>query len=287
MKRFGPFQISSVNGGYFGLDGGAMFGIVPRPLWERSIAADAKNRIRLAARCLLIVDERGASPRRILVDTGVGDKYNAKEMEIFDIDLPDGGLVGAVARLGFEPEDITDVIITHLHFDHVGGATQRDSSGEYRPTFPKATFHVQQRMWTWAQHPTEKDSGSFRRNTYEALASAGCLHFLEGSTEIVPGLNLILSEGHTVGQQLPILDGGDDGKLLFCGDLIPTRSHIHLPWIMGYDLYPLTTLEEKKLVLAKALEEDWTLFFDHDPEVPACRLAQEKGRVVVGDTVEM
>lgn len=283
MKSFGRFQIAAIDGGHFGLDGGAMFGIVPRPLWERAVPPDEKNRIRLAARCLLIVDDSGSSTRRILVDTGIGDKFKDKEKTIFALELPDEGIRGSVRRAGVDPDSITDIIITHLHFDHVGGATEPDGHGGYRPTFPNATVHVQRRMWKWAEHPTEKDAGSFRRDTYEALAAAGCLHLLDGPTEIVPGLSLILSEGHTVGQQLPLLDGGDEGKLLFCGDVIPTRAHIHLPWIMGYDLYPLTTLEEKKLLLAEALEDDWILFFEHDAAVAACRLSEERGHVVAGE----
>ncbi len=281
MHRFGRFRIAPVDGGTFGLDGGAMFGIVPRPLWEKQIPPDERNRITLATRCLLIVDESSEQRRVILVDTGIGDEFPDKEREIFDIELPPGGIKGSLSRLGFAAEDVTDLIITHLHFDHVGGATEPDGTGGRRPTFPNATVHVQRRMWKWAEHPTEKDAGSFRPATYGALADR--LHLLDGPTEIVPGLGLIVSEGHTVGQQLPFLDGEDDGKLLYCGDVIPTRAHIRLPWIMGYDLYPLTTLEEKKLLLAQALEEDWILFFEHDAEVAACRLAERKGHVVAGE----
>ncbi|MEM6731784.1 MAG: MBL fold metallo-hydrolase [Myxococcota bacterium] len=283
MQRFGRFQIAAVDGGSFGLDGGAMFGIVPRPLWEKAVPPDEKNRIKLATRCLLIVDEK--EERRILVDTGIGDKFADKEKAIFDIQLPEGGIKGELKRLGVSAEDITDLIITHLHFDHVGGATEPGDDGAYAPTFPNATVHVQRRMWKWAEHPTEKDAGSFRRDTYEALA--GRLHLLDGPTELFPGLELIVSEGHTVGQQLPLLDGGDEGKLLYCGDVIPTRAHIRLPWIMGYDLYPLTTLEEKKLLLAQALAENWVLFFEHDYDIAACRLAESKGHVVAGDTYDV
>ncbi|MEO0814497.1 MAG: MBL fold metallo-hydrolase [Myxococcota bacterium] len=282
MQNFGRFQIAAVDGGSFALDGGAMFGIVPRPLWEKQVRPDARNRITLATRCLLVVDNSAATRRVILVDSGIGDKFPDKEKEIFDIQLPEGGLKGSLARLGFAPEDVTDLVITHLHFDHVGGATERDKDGVYRPTFPNATVHVQRRMWKWAEHPTEKDAGSFRPDTYEALA--GKLHLLDGPTEIVPDFGLIVSEGHTVGQQLPLIDGGEDGKMLYCGDVVPTRAHIRLPWIMGYDLYPLTTLEEKKLLLAQALDESWILFFEHDFDVPACRLTERNGTAVAGET---
>lgn len=285
MRRFGRFQLAAVSAGRFALDGGAMFGIVPKPLWTRYVPADEANRIDLALRPLLIVDESVTPVRRVLVDTGIGDKFEAKQQAQFKIEAPEGGVRAALQAMGVEPDGITDVVITHLHWDHAGGATERAPDGTYRPTFANATYHVQRRAWKWAEHPTERDAGSFRLADYEPIATSGQLHLLNGPTELFPGVSLILSEGHTVAQQLVLLDGGADGKLLYCGDVIPTHAHLRLAWVMGYDLYPLTTLEEKKLLLAQGLEEGWTLFFEHDPKVAACRLAEEHGAVVVGEEV--
>jgi len=188
----------------------------------------------------------------------------------------------ALRNAGVDPDTITDVILTHLHFDHAGGATT-EHDGQYLPTFANATYHLQRRAWKWAEHPTERDSGSFRPADFQALAANGQLHLFDGPLELFPGIGLVVSEGHTVAQQLVLVDGNDDGKLLYCADVVPTRAHLKLAWVMGYDLYPLTTIEEKRMLLAQGLEEGWTIFFEHDPTLTACTLAEKDGNVVVGE----
>lgn len=287
MRAFGRFKVAAVDAGRVRLDAGVVFGVVPRALWSNHLDVDDQNRVTFALRPMLIVDDSGQKPRRILVDTGIGDKLDAKTAEQLGLEPPKGGLRQAVRRAGVEPDEITDVILTHLHIDHAGGATLVGKDGELAPTFPEATYHLQRRAFKWAQHPTELDRRSFREEDYASLASQGHLHLFDGPQELFDGLSLILSEGHTVGQQLPLLDGGDDGKLLLCADIIPTRAHVRLPWMMSFDLYPLTTLEEKRLLLAQGLEEDWTLFLAHDPDVAACRLTERNGEVVAGESVEL
>lgn len=284
MRKFGRFNLTSIEAARFALDGGAMFGIVPKPLWSRSTPADDLNRIDMAARLLVIEDTTTTQKRRILIDTGIGDKFAEKQNTQFRIEQPAGGVEEALQLQGIDASTITDVILTHLHFDHAGGATELTENG-YMPTFENATYHVQRRAWKWAEHPTERDSGSFRPADFQALAANGQLHLYDGPQELFPGVQLMVAEGHTVAQQLVLLDGGDDGKLLYCADLLATAAHLRLSWVMGYDLYPLTTLEEKRMVLAQGLEEDWTLFFEHDPRIAACKLTEKDGSVVAGELV--
>lgn len=284
MRRLGRFELAAVDAGTFWLDGGAMFGVVPRPLWQRSAPPDAENRVRLALRPLLVVDNCANPPRRILIDTGLSDKLPVQLVDRLHAEPPQGGLRGAIQRAGVDPDSITDVILTHLHFDHAGGATTR-ASGRLMPTFPRATYHVQRRALKWAEHAPEKDRRSYHPEDYEPLATSGVLHLLDGPCELFEGISLVMSEGHTVGLQLPLIDGGDDGKVLYCADIIPTRAHVALTWIMAFDLYPLTTLEEKRLLLAQGIQEGWTLFFEHDPIVQACRLAERDGQVVASEPV--
>jgi len=282
MLSLGRYRLASVLAGTFALDGGAMFGIVPRPLWEKQVPPDSRNRIRLAARCLLAVDSEG--PRRILVDDGMGDKWDAKRADIYAVEGRD--LDAELARHGVARQDVTDVILTHLHFDHAGGTTRRGAGGRLELAFPNATYHLQRRNWQWAHAPSERDAGSFLAENFEALQHSNRLHLLDGEAELFPGLELIVSEGHTVGQQLPRVHG-DGTHLTFCGDVIPTRAHIRVSWVMAYDLQPLTTVEEKKVLLAQALEDDGILFFEHDPDVAACRLGEKEGQPVFREAVEL
>lgn len=280
MRAFGRFTLTKVDAGRYWVDAGALFGIVPKPLWQRFATADELNRVELALRPLLVLDDTPGARRRVLIDTGIGDKVPAKRREQLRLASPEGGIREAVRRAGCDPREVTDVVLTHLHSDHAGGSTRRNERGELVPTFENATYHVQRRAWKWAHAPTERDHASFDEADFAPLAGAGCLHLLDGPEELLPGFVLMLSEGHTPALQLPLIDGAESGKLLFCGDVIPTRAHLRLNWIMAYDMNPLTTLEEKRLLLAQALEEGWTLFLEHDPNCCACHLTEQEGKVI-------
>lgn len=281
MLNIGDITIESITDGRFALDGGAMFGVVPKPLWEKKIGADDSNRIPMALRCMLL----RTAGRIILVDTGMGEHWTDKERSIYQLDHGKNSLLSSLAAVGVAPPDVTDVILTHLHFDHAGGIVQKDAGDNWELTFSRATHHVQRRHLKWAEHASEKDAGSFRNADLALMGQAGKLHLLDGDTELYAGVHLLVSEGHTVGQQLVQVQDGNQ-TLLYCGDVIPTTAHLSLPWVMGYDLYPLTTIEEKKAILAQAVEENWILFFEHDPEIAACTVREEAGKIVVDRRVE-
>jgi glyoxylase-like metal-dependent hydrolase (beta-lactamase superfamily II) len=261
MMRIGNYQLTSLETGRFYLDGGAMFGVVPKVLWEKSNPADSRNRIEMAARTLLIRDGK----RCIMVDTGMGEDWEQKFSEIYGIDHSQYSLAGSLAAIGLTPADITDVIFTHLHFDHVGGATGIDKDGKIKPAFPNATYYVQRKHYEWAVNPSEKDKASFRNEKYVPLFKEGRLKLLEGETELRPGIFIKLTDGHTIAHQTVLVTDGNT-SLYHPGDTIPTSSHIPLPFIMGYDNFPLITLEEKKSILRRAVENNWSLFFEHDPK---------------------
>ena len=281
--RVGRHEIASVVDAWFALDGGAMFGVVPRPLWERKIAPDSRNRIRLACRCLVAVDR--AAGRVVLVDTGIGDRWDAKRADIYAIDRSGGGIDAGLARLGLARDAVTDVILTHLHFGHAGGTTRRGPGGRLELSFPRATHHVQRRSWQLAHAPSEKDAASFRAEDFELLQHSN-LHLVEGDTRLFPDVEIIASEGHTPGQQLPRFHG-DGTHLTFCGDVIPTHAHLRPSWVMAYDVLPVTTFEEKKVLMAEALEDDGVLVFEHDPLMAACRLREEEGQPVFHEAMEL
>jgi glyoxylase-like metal-dependent hydrolase (beta-lactamase superfamily II) len=277
--RIGPYELHAIETGRFALDGGAMFGVVPRPLWEKTNPPDEKNRITLAARALLL---RG-NGRTVLIDTGNGSKVNEKLTAIYRIDMSGSALVSSLARHGIAPDDVTDVILTHLHFDHAGGATTL-ADGEAVPTFPRARYSVQREHWLAAQIPTERDRASFFPEDFMPLLQRGVLDFTEGEGEILPGITVSLVHGHTAALQCPVVSDGAT-TLLYCADLVPTSSHVPLPWIMAYDLRPLVTLEEKRRLLGRAVDEGWILFFEHDPALAAARIARADKGIVLGDTV--
>lgn len=271
----GPYTLTSIETGRFALDGGAMFGIVPWVFWTRTNPPDDRQRITLASRSLLI---RGGG-RTILVDNGNGDKWNDKLKEIYRLDVSGGDLWSSLAAAGVRAEDVTDVILTHLHFDHAGGSTVR-RGGKLVPAFPRATYYVQRDHWEWSQRPTDRDRASFMPDDYMPLWESGALELVDGQREIFPGIEMVVCNGHTTAQQLPKITDGNS-TLLFCCDLIPTASHVPYAYIMGYDLRPLVTLEEKKRILPSAHAGHWTLFLQHDPQSAAVTLkATEKGFVV-------
>lgn len=277
--RIGPYDLHPIETGSFGLDGGAMFGVVPRTLWEKTNPPDEKNRIAMAARALLL---RG-SGRTILIDAGNGGKLDAKLSAIYKIDSSGSDLLSSLASHGVTPGEVTDVILTHLHFDHAGGATMR-SSGELIPTFPNARYYVQRAHWEAAQKPTERDRASFYADDYLPLYERGLLHFTDGEGEILPGITVRVIHGHTTALQCPVISDGRT-TLLYCADLVPTASHVALPWIMAYDLRPLVTLEEKRAILTLAAEEEWVLFFEHDPALAAAKLVRTAKGIAAGSPV--
>ncbi len=280
--RFGPYDVSVVTDGSYRLDGGSMFGVVPKILWERIHPADEHNRIELALRCLLVRGEGHV----VLVDCGMGDGWGERERRIYDIRRDGGGLLADLQRQGVAPQDVTDVVLTHLHFDHAGGAVTREG-GAPRPTFPRATHWVQGQNLEWARQPTERDRRSFRSVDWETLLEhEGQLRLLQGPREILPGLTVMVVNGHTPGQQLARI-GDRDATLLFCADLIPFASQLRVPWTMAFDLNPLLTLTEKKQILAQANAEGWVLAFDHDPRVQACTIEYRDDGFVLREEVQL
>jgi glyoxylase-like metal-dependent hydrolase (beta-lactamase superfamily II) len=257
--RIGKYNIHTIESGFFALDGGAMFGIIPKPLWEKSNPADEKNRIKLATRNLLLKSDS----KIILIDTGMGTKWNEKFKEIYWIVQDDYSLEKSLMNINLMPEDITDVILTHLHFDHTGGSTKA-LDGKLMLAFPNAVYHVSKKNFDWAVNPTDRDKGSYLKENFLPLKEKGVLCFTNAGKKFDDEIELIEVNGHTFGQQLVKIEDADN-TILFCADLFPTTAHINLPYIMGYDLQPLVTLGEKKKILNMAAEKNWKLFFEHDP----------------------
>ncbi len=268
--KLGDLEFHILSDGHVLLDGGAMFGVIPKPLWEKKMPADARNRITLAMNCLLIF----AAGKRILVETGAGDKMNAKLRDIYGLDGP--RLTERLRDYGLQPDDIDIVIDTHLHFDHCGGNT-RVEKDKVVPAFPNAQYIVQKGEFDHASHPTERDRASYFNENYVPIAEAGKLSLLEGDQTIVPGVEVIRVPGHTANMQCVKLTGGGKTAFLFA-DLVPTTAHLPLPWIMGYDLYPMTTLENKKKWIPEVVREGWLALFAHDANVPAAYLRERDGQ---------
>jgi glyoxylase-like metal-dependent hydrolase (beta-lactamase superfamily II) len=277
----GPYTLSAIETGRFALDGGAMFGVVPKNLWSRTNPADEQNRIDMALRALLVQGDG----MNILIDTGMGSKYDDKTKSIYKLDHSKFTLLDSLQQMGLEAKDITHIIQTHLHFDHCGGLVTRSPSGELQPTFPNATVFVQKENLAWARNPTEKDRASYLKDDWEPMVTNGMLEALDGEGEIFPGIELRIFNGHTRAQQLPHIYDGAGHHVFFCADLFPTKAHVNLPWIMGYDNFPLTTLEEKKNLLPRAYEEKWLLFFEHDPESALMRIESTPKGFKVGEAL--
>jgi glyoxylase-like metal-dependent hydrolase (beta-lactamase superfamily II) len=269
-------KISFINTGYFKLDGGAMFGVVPKTLWKKLNPPDDDNLCTWAMRCLLL--ETGN--RKILVDTGIGDKQDEKFRRHFH---PHGEatLIDSLKAQGLDPEEITDVLLTHFHFDHVGGAVRYDKNGNLAPTFPAATYWTNEPHYAWAFQPNAREQASFLKENFVPLKDAGKLRFIDVQKEDVawlPGINLRFVYGHTEAMMLPVISS-PAGTAVYCADLLPSSFHLGLPYVMSYDVRPLSTLEEKEKLLADALAGDWTLIFEHDPRTPSAKVAlDERGR---------
>lgn len=276
----GPFELYTIETGDFRLDGGAMFGVVPKTLWERNIPADDKNRIPMTMRCLLIKSNN--TGKVYLVDNGAGTKFNAKMTEIYQLDQTNKSLENSFKEHGFSFEDVTDIIFTHLHFDHCGGTSFYDEEHELQHTFPNATYHVVESHWATAIDPNAREKASFLPENINPIKNSGRLNLVSDSHEYENGLNSITVNGHTKGQQLPKIKHGDV-SIVFVADLLPTHVHVPLPWVMGYDMYPAQTLNEKKEFLQKAASEQWNLYLEHDAQQEMIRIEEDDGRFKVSD----
>jgi glyoxylase-like metal-dependent hydrolase (beta-lactamase superfamily II) len=283
----GNFRVHAIEAGRQWLDGGAMFGVVPKPLWERRIPADDRNRIPLATRSLLIE----TPDRLVLVETGVGNKESEKFRAIYGIEneaLP--GLPGAdrlqaaIHALGFATGDVEVVIDTHLHFDHAGGNTYRTPEGEVRLSFPRARYFVQAGEWEYAHRENERTRASYLPHNYAPVFEADRFAFVEGETEVVPGVSVLVTPGHTPHHQSVLVTSGGE-TACYLGDVVPTMAHLPLPWIMGYDVEPLVTLESKRSLLQRAVEERWMLISTHDATT-AWGFAVSDGKHVALEPVE-
>jgi len=266
-RRIGNLNVHAIQAGGQRLDGGAMFGVVPKPLWERRIAADERNRIQLGMRCLLIEHPSGL----ILIDSGAGNKENTKFHDIYGVENAGANgrtaLEDGLAQAGVSTDQIAFLISTHLHFDHAGGNTFVDDGGAVRPTFPRARYFVQRGEFEFATHPNERTAASYFDRNYVPTLESGQLELLEGESEIVDGISVILTPGHTPYHQSVVIRSAGE-TAIFLGDLVPTHAHLPLPWIMGYDVEPLVTLESKRGLLKRVEREDWTVIFEHDAVVP-------------------
>jgi len=266
--KIGPYFLHALSTTSFGLDGGAMFGTVPKVLWSKTNPSDEQNRIPMDCRCLLLISD----DKKVLIDTGLGGDFEAKYgpklgpkfAKMYAVASgADSGVITALAEKNLSPDDITDVVLTHLHFDHAGGATKSEN-GKLVPTFKNATYYIQKENLETASKPNLREKASYYDCNFKPLVEAGVLKILEGEKEILPYISCTLSHGHTKGQQ-NIWVEDEAESLIYCADLIPTATHVRLPWVMGYDLNPLMIIEEKKKELTKAAKKGSHLFFEHDP----------------------
>lgn len=276
MVQVGDFRLVPLSDGCFRLDGGAMFGVVPKTLWEKRAPADDRNRITLGLNALLV--RRGSDV--ILVDTGVGDKWSdPKLVEIYGIDRTARLLEGLQAQ-GLTAEQVTHVILTHLHFDHAGGATRPAPGGGAVPTFPRARYFVQRGEWEYAMSNNPRSRASYFPENYLPLEERRQIEWLEGDSRILPGVETHITGGHTRYHQL-VLFGEVGRQAVFWGDLIPTTAHVDPAWIMGYDLFPMATLEAKQSWVPRAVQEGMVSVWEHDPRTPLGMLAQEGKKLLV------
>jgi glyoxylase-like metal-dependent hydrolase (beta-lactamase superfamily II) len=268
----GDFELTPLFDGFFRLDGGAMFGVVPKPLWERRAPADDRNRIHLGMRPLLV---RG-STKPLLIDAGIGGKMDSKSVAIYGIDRT-RHLDHALADAGLAADDIELVLATHLHFDHAGGFTERTRDGALVPRFRNARYVVRTAEWEDATHPHERNRASYLAENFVPLQTAGAVDFMAGDGLVVPGVTVVRTGGHTMHHQIVMIESA--GKTaVFAADLIPTTAHVDPPWIMGYDLYPMDTLTFKRRFVREAIDHEYVIFFEHDPVVPAGYIREKDGR---------
>jgi glyoxylase-like metal-dependent hydrolase (beta-lactamase superfamily II) len=272
--NFGDYRIEIVPDAEFRLDGGAMFGVVPRALWARVAVPDAENRVRLNANCLFVE----AGRERILIETGIGDKWTARQAEMYAVERARSLAASVEAITGYRADEITTVVNTHLHFDHAGGNTTRDADGRVVPTFRNARYLVARAEFEHAAAPHERDRASYLPENWQPLAEHGQLELQSADYEVVPGLSMETVAGHSRTMQCIRLTQGEQTLFGFA-DLVPTRAHVPFAWIMGYDLYPVETLEAKKRLLPQAAREGWLCLFYHDAEAPLARIVEEDGKL--------
>ena len=267
--KIGKYDLYSVETSEFGLDGGAMFGIIPKPVWEKKVSADELNRVNMVTRSLLLVSDE----KKILIDTGNGTKWEEKYKQIYDINTDQYNIEKSLGKYGFSSEQITDVICTHMHFDHIGGNT-KIKSGEVVPTFPNAKYWISEENWKLANHPSQKDAGSFIEHDWKVLAENQMIEIIDGREPFIEGIETFVTHGHTPGLLHPVVSDGSN-KLFYGADIFPMVAHIPITWVMAYDVQPVVTMEEKQKLLQKMEREDWILFFEHDPHIQACTVHKD------------
>ncbi len=272
--KFGDLELVPLSDGVLGLDGGAMFGVVPKPLWEKRAPADDRNRIRLGMRPLLVC---GAAT--VLVDAGIGGKMDDKNAQIYAIDRTIS-LDGSLRAAGLSGGDIDLVLATHLHFDHAGGFTRRDDEGAIVPAFPRARYLIRAGEWADATHPHERNRASYLAENFGPLAEAGVVDFIDADGPVAPGVRVVRTGGHTMHHQIVFIESAGR-TAVFAADLLPTTAHLDDAWIMGYDLYPMDTLAFKRAFVREAIEREYLIFFEHDPAVAAGFIRERDGRRVV------
>ena len=268
MHRLGEFELHAISDGFFRLDGGAMFGIVPKPAWEKVARPDDRNRITLSLTTLLIKTGK----KNVLVDTGIGTKNDAKFEEMYAVDHASTVTEG-LGRAGLRPEDVDVVVLSHLHFDHAGGATTR-RDGALVPTFPKATYVIQEGMWDEALDPNPRTKGSYFRDDFLPLKEQGRVRFARGDEEVAPGVRVRHTGGHVKHHQIVEAESGGR-KAVYWADLLPTSHHLKPAWVMSYDLYPHEVASLKAKLVEQAAAERWVNVFEHDPDIAMAYIIKE------------
>lgn len=265
-------QLYSIETGNLKLDGGAMFGVVPKSIWNKSYPSDENNLCNWSMRCLLVVD----GDRKILIDNGIGDKQDDRFLKHYHLNGEDT-LEKSLAKAGFSSDDITDMVLTHLHFDHCGGSIKRNDSGDLVPAFKNATYWISTPQWEWATNPNRREKASFLKENILPIQESGQLNLVEKDEEIFPGFRLVFFNGHTEGQMIPHITF--KGKtVVFMADLLPSTAHVPMPYVMSYDTRPLITMQDKDRFYKEAIEKEYILFFEHDLYHECCTLQQtEKG----------
>ena len=276
-------KLYPIHSGNFHLDGGAMFGVVPKTLWEKQVPANEKNLCNWAMRCLLV--ENTETKQLILIDTGIGNKQSEKFYGYYDLN-GDHSLLSSLSNFGFAPQDITDVLLTHLHFDHVGGAVTNHNN-DLIPTFPNAKYWVHSNQWLHALNPNPREKASFLTENYLPLDNHGVISFIEEGSILADCIEIRVFNGHTIGMIVPLISTGTH-KIIYAADLIPSAAHIPVNYVMGYDIQPLITMEEKSQLLKEIIENDMLLFYEHDVQYEMSRVnCNDKGLYSKGETLKL